>query len=115
MNINAHDTTDVLTHEINSYLDDLLNTVDGIRSIWLLGSRANGTATLESDWDFFVFGENIVFEQIQVSQKFPAGHIDLLIVSADGSFRKPYGHMKSGDLNSWGWRIVTPKLATYEG
>lgn len=115
MNTNTHKANYTLSQEINNYLDVLLNTISGIHSIWLLGSRANGTATLESDWDFFVFGEDNVLEEIQANKKFHAENIDLLVVSKNGSFSKPYGHMKTGDLVSWGWRIVTPKIATYKG
>lgn len=104
----------MLTPVINSYLDGLLKSISSIESIWLLGSRANGTAKPESDWDFLVFGDDAVFEKIQNSPSLHMKNVDLLVVAADGSFKKPYGEEKSGDLKSWEWRIITSETATYK-
>ncbi|MDX7874800.1 nucleotidyltransferase domain-containing protein [Aeromonas veronii] len=104
----------MFTAEINELLDALVQDVQGIASIWLIGSRANGTAKPESDWDFFIFGDCSVSEQIKSKPEFHLDNIDLLVVAKDGTFEKPYGSKKSGDLNDWKWQITTPETATYQ-
>lgn len=104
----------MLTPEINSYLDGLLKSIPSIESIWLIGSRANGTAKPGSDWDFLVFGDDTVFEKIQNSPSLCMKNVDLLIVAADGGFKTPYGEEKSGHLESWKWRTITSETATYK-
>jgi predicted nucleotidyltransferase len=45
----------MLQHMTTQYVAELTATYPGIREVWLLGSRANGTATEASDWDYLVF------------------------------------------------------------
>ncbi len=104
----------MLTAEINELLDALVQDVQGIASIWLIGSRANGTAKLESDWDFLIFGDCLVFEQIKSNPEFHLDNIDLLVVAKDGTFEKPYGSEKSGNLSDWNWQLKSPETATYQ-
>jgi len=105
----------MLTEEINELLDALVKNVPGIKSIWLIGSRANGTATPSSDWDFLIFGNYSVVELIRSSSEWYLDNIDLLVVTEGGKFTEPYGSGKSGDLISWMWHREGPATATYQG
>ena len=104
----------MLTSEINELLDALVQDVQGIESIWLIGSRANGTAKPESDWDFFIFGDCSVFEQIKSNPELNLYNIDLLVVAGDGEFENPYASDKSGNLSDWSWQLKSLKTATYQ-
>lgn len=104
----------MLNSDINSYLNTLINEVNGIESIWLIGSRANGTANPGSDWDFMVFGKSEISESIKENSKFHRDDVDLLVVKSDGTFSKPYGSPKSGNLDSWGWQKIDENTAKYE-
>ena len=103
----------MLIPEINELLDTLVQEVQGIESIWLIGSRANDTAKPESDWDFFIFGDSSAFEQIKSKSKFHKKNIDMLVVDVNREFRKPYGSQKIGNLDDWNWQLETAEIATY--
>jgi predicted nucleotidyltransferase len=87
-------------------------------SVWLLGSRANGTSTPGSDWDLLVFGDlELAKELAQIS---PVDLVDLLVVIDRDRFLSPWnktieGLVKSGSLSSWEWSQVDSQSATYSG
>lgn len=85
--------------------------------IWLIGSRANGTARMNSDWDFFVFGNADVYEQLRTH--LPIENIDLLVVTNGDEFASPWpreadGAIKRGSLTAWKWQQLTSDRASYE-
>jgi predicted nucleotidyltransferase len=105
----------MLDDESADYIKKLTSRVSGIRRVWLIGSRANGRARGNSDWDFIVFSDPASFELIRNDTALHAENIDLLVVASDGTFCRPWGSSKSGSLESWGWECVTPARARYVG
>ena len=85
-----------------------------ITSIWLIGSRANGTATSNSDWDLLVFGSKDILKSLQTDSRFHADFGDLLLVYNGKDFEEPWGgKLKSGSLPEWDWKEAGPNNATY--
>jgi hypothetical protein len=85
--------------------------------VWLIGSRANGYSKPESDWDFIVFGEDSLVQELS---KLPApDNVDVLVVTDGKTFRSPWprksdGAYKQGELEKWQWLRKSSSTATYE-
>lgn len=104
----------MLVPKIENYIKQLTDKSHEIKSVWLIGSRANGKANSCSDWDLLVFGDVSTFNRVKNDISFHCDEIDLLIV-IDDEFSKPYGNPKSGSLKKWEWKIESEKDATYKG
>lgn len=91
---------------------------DDVDSVWLLGSRANGTATEISDWDFLIFSNREGLERLKVERDRRIDNIDLLVVFDGENFIDPWPEdeesAKSGSLSVWKWRLKDSKTATYQ-
>lgn len=88
------------------------------RVVWLLGSQANGTAKVGSDWDLLVFADESFLQEL--SKQEPVEGVDLLVVYNRDFFRSPWnqtaeGIVKSGTLSGWEWRELSETQATYTG
>jgi predicted nucleotidyltransferase len=101
--------------ELQKFVHELVASNLDISSIWLFGSRANGTAKALSDWDIFVFGTGKTFDEIEKNEFFHRGAVDLMVVTDGEHFRKPYGGNKSGSLSDWKWNETGVNEAEYEG
>jgi predicted nucleotidyltransferase len=108
-----------------------------IASVWLLGSRANGIARPDSDWDFLVFAEAEAFAALQSDESFRLPNIDLLVTVDRDAFQSPWprldgrppksGRLKPGidridridglelKIDDWGWRETSDRTAVYKG
>jgi len=53
----------------HEYVNKLTKRFPTIKSVWLIGSRANDTANECSDWDFIVFADNNVLEGIRKDEE----------------------------------------------
>jgi len=103
-----------MNKEIKNYLAELKALYPEISSIWLIGSRANGTARQDSDWDFLLFGNEQIFKDLTNDDYFHRNDVDLLvIVDSEGHFKKPRGQYKQGTLASWQWKQLTDDAASY--
>ncbi len=85
-------------------------------SVWLIGSRANGTQTEASDWDFIIFGSETLIQLLAAAAA--PENIDALVVYDGDDFRSPWprqrdGWIKSGSLSHWAWSEVTRFEAQY--
>ena len=85
--------------------------------IWLIGSRANGTAKETSDWDFVVFGGREVLAALQREAR--VASLDLLVVVDDDTYIGPWprvedGEPKTGNWKLWKWQKLSEDQATYE-
>ena len=90
--------------DLTFYCRELAKAHPNISELWLLGSRANDTARVESDWDLLAFATTNTFKDITVDLRFHRDDVDLLVVDASGDrFQKPWGSPKSGSLSSWAW------------
>lgn len=115
----AHQFRDESSPEIRYLLDTLRRDRD-CAEVWLIGSRANGTAGTDSDWDFLVFGRRRLLTKL--ATRFPSSpiRVDLLIVWDGNHFRSPWTepgrrYPKKGSLASWRWRVLTATRACYMG
>ncbi len=101
--------------KIKLYLSALTVKYPSIREIWLMGSRVNGTARSDSDWDFMAFADRNTFDCLKNDSNFHDENIDLLMVwnTVTGEFSKPWGRKKSGSLLRWKWTAGLNRKATY--
>ncbi|MFQ2603572.1 nucleotidyltransferase domain-containing protein [Aeromonas caviae] len=100
---------------MSEYIENLKQTFPAITDIWLIGSQANGNAKPSSDWDFLVFSESSIFEEVKKNTSFHRPDVDLLLVEEYGEFSKPFGEPKGGSLLKWKWQQNTEETAQYEG
>ena len=82
-------------------------------SIWLIGSRANGRATQESDTDLIVFGSDAFFIAARSQLEQPQA-IDCLVVFNGDDYQDPWQE-KSGSLCKLKWQRVDATSAKYIG
>jgi len=102
---------------VPSYVQELVRQmtelVPGPESVWLIGSRANGRATSESDSDLLVFGSPAFLATARASLN-RVGAVDLLVVTGDDEFQDVWT-AKTGSLKRWEWKQVSADGATYKG
>jgi len=94
--------------QVFEVLKDLISEKE-TASIWLIGSRANGTERTDSDWDF------IVFVCDQLSER-TARHsqVDIIRVDQNGNYLLEGQSMElSGQFKTWQWREIGPGRAAY--
>jgi predicted nucleotidyltransferase len=103
----------ILEDDIQQYGGELMAAYSEIESVWLFGSRANGTNRPESDWDLLAFGSREIASSLRADRKFHHERIDLVVVYDGDQFEKPWGEKKSGSLSEWQWQPRSAVLATY--
>jgi predicted nucleotidyltransferase len=86
------------------------------RTVWLIGSRANGTGNPDSDWDLLVFGDEGLVKELSSCE--PVEGVDLFVVYDGNNFRSPWNHtadwaVRVGSLSGWAWRELSSNEATY--
>jgi predicted nucleotidyltransferase len=72
--------------------------------VWLIGSRAAGSASPNSDWDYLVFADRQTFDDLARNEAFNDPEIDLLVVYDGDQFSKPWpddSRQKKGSLLGW--------------
>ena len=100
---------------LSDYIRRLVGTFPKIRQVWLLGSRANGTAKDNSDWDYIVFGDTALLETLRSNPNWKEPEIDLMVVHNGDDFEEPWGERpKHGSLSGWEWEQVSPTCAQYK-
>jgi predicted nucleotidyltransferase len=73
---------------IDDYVAMIAQRCPTLRSIWLFGSRANGTEHQGSDWDLLAFGDSAALELLQSDRTLERpGLVDLLVAIGDEIFR----------------------------
>jgi len=102
----------IIPKDIEEYIQKLKINYQSVKSIWLIGSRANEMAREGSDWDLLVFANKEMFNKLQNSKDFLNDIIDLYIVDEEGYFKNPYKD-KAGDLSSWCWEQHSENEAIY--
>ena len=105
---------------INEYLNELLRKFDSIQSIWLIGSRINGNARPDSDWDFLIFADKAVHDKLQLDGPIPQNDISIMVVIDNDRFGCPWPRKKDeaferGSLSGWKWSFISESQAKYEG
>lgn len=104
----------MLTPKIQTYIKRITEESPEITAIWLIGSRANGNAKYDSDWDLLVFGDASTYKYVENDFPLHSDEIDLLIVT-DDEFIKSYGNPKTGSLQKWEWKVKSESEASYKG
>jgi len=99
--------------EIQGYANELVTSCSGVSDIWLLGSRANGTARIDSDWDLLIFGNASALACIKASARFHRVDVDCLVVTDGNTFETACGPRKAGSLKSWDWEQHSTMRASY--
>ena len=74
---------------LNDYIEKLTSEFD-IEEIWLFGSRANNTATENSDWDMWAFANPEVLTALKGRTDYKSKEIDLMIVYDDNNWEQPW-------------------------
>lgn len=103
-----------MNRQIVSFVANVAASCRELSSIWLIGSRANGTATSKSDWDFIAFGSEEAYECLQASPQIHRTRTDFLVVTNGNDFRNAWGETdKTGSLSKWEWKSVSDTVAEY--
>jgi predicted nucleotidyltransferase len=110
----------MIESDADRYVAQLVAAYPAIREVWLFGSRANGTAREDSDWDYLAFGDWAVLDALRLDARFRRKDVDLLIVTNGERFETPWlqptglnwGSMKD-DLEGLRWKQLSPTTATY--
>lgn len=84
----------------------------GTREVWLIGSRANGTAREDSDWDLMVFSEE---DPLPCPKK--CDYVDILRVGPSGGVllegqSDEYTRQLVADFK---WEVIADRQASYVG
>ena len=104
----------MLEASVKIYTEQLTSAHPTIQSVWLLGSRANGTERPDSDWDLLVFGTREILDALKHNQQFHPQIVDLLVVYNGNDFEQPWGEkQKLGSLTEWCWKESSENEATY--
>lgn len=104
-----------LSGEVTKWIHDIVQRYTDIREIWLLGSRANGTAKPTSDWDFLVLGGPGVRAALEAETDLHREDVDILVLDDEtGEFSAVWGHAKTGSLSRWEWTLESEDSATYK-
>ena len=111
----------MLDEDIKKYINRLTSQHPSIQSIWLFGSRINGTYRSDSDWDFLVFGTQETLDELRQHPELKQNNIDLLVVYNGNDFKEPWSaqpgknKQKIGSLTEWRWKKINHQIAFYEG
>lgn len=101
--------------KIEDFIFRITGTYEAIEEVWLIGSRANGTARPDSDWDLLVFADEPTFQRMRKNRRLRRAEIDCLVVRDGNEFREPWGRRpKHGDLSGWGWTTISQSEAEYD-
>jgi len=98
------------------YITALTRAYPEIRKVWLIGSRADGTAKPSSDWDYIAIADAPTLKALSTDAAFNDPTIDLLVVYDGDCFCKPWpdgDRVKQGSLDGWQWR-AGDNQATYK-
>lgn len=99
--------------EIEELVSSLTTKNPDIEEIWLIGSRANGSARPNSDWDILIFGKNLKLNIFSEILEATSSEVDVLIVY-DYPYFSNFDSSKTGSLSDWKWSPVGIS-ATYKG
>lgn len=97
---------------IPSFVEDAINEISSdssVSSIWLVGSRANGSETDESDWDVLYFSCEEPEYKLRRSEL-----IDVIHVGPSNQ-AMTYGVEHSFSFDNWKWNEIDVDHSTYVG
>jgi polymorphic toxin system nucleotidyltransferase-like protein len=99
---------------ISDYARQLAHACADVSAVWLFGSRANGTARENSDWDLLVFGGEGAYDCLAASTHLHRLDVDCLVMLGSDEFSNAWGtRPKSGSLSGWAWKQGSGTIAQY--
>ncbi|AVQ00331.1 hypothetical protein C7S18_23830 (plasmid) [Ahniella affigens] len=100
--------------QILPFIEELAAASPDLRSVWLIGSRANGTSTEHSDWDFIAIGSAETLLFLRGAKHLHREKTDFLVVTNGDDFEAAWGgREKTGSLTKWQWTQRTESEAEY--
>jgi hypothetical protein len=103
------------------YVAKLAAAYPRIREVWLYGSRANGTETVNSDWDYLAFADDATLGALRSDTRFQREGIDLMMVTDGVRFEQPWGDpggkkesTLAAEFGGMYWRKVSATEALYQ-
>ena len=99
--------------DVLEFARSIARDAPGVKEIWLLGSRANGTAREDSDWDLLILGTDETLTTLRRTPSFHRDDVDAL-VAANNEFVNAWGEkVKSGSMAGWEWVRLNDFFAEY--
>jgi predicted nucleotidyltransferase len=98
--------------EISIFVERVLECCPTIRSVWVIGARANGNAS--SDWDLVAFADAATLQRLRKAAILHRADVHFHVVTDGDRFEIAWGRMLSFDsLLQCGWRQSTDSEAYY--
>jgi hypothetical protein len=112
MSLNSAGTTG-----ISVFVGQLVDRFPAMRSIWMIGNRANGEA-LDSpgpfDWDLVAFADTPTLHRLRKATDLHRVDVLLRVVTDGDRFEVAWGKLRvSGSLFQWDWCQANGKEAYY--
>ena len=102
--MNYDSLSSIMESDISDFVHKIGREAPELVEIWLIGSRANDSASVESDWDFIAMGSTNTLAYLQKSVHLHRADVDFLVVINGDDFEVAWGDRpKSGSLNEWEW------------
>lgn len=99
--------------DVAEYANALAAASPGVREIYMLGSRANGTAREDSDWDLLIIGNEQTLRFLRTATHLHRADIDCLVATNE-EFENAWGEkLKTGSLPGWKWERLNDFFAEY--
>ncbi len=103
-----------MSPEIQTLINAIGQRTPGLAAVWLIGSRANGTAKPSSDWDFIAIGTAETLAHLRAATDLHRTDVDFLVVSNGDDFEVAWGEReKHGSLAEWQWEQLDERNAVY--
>lgn len=100
--------------QTEAFLQRVATQSPGLASVWLIGSRAKGTVTASSDYDFVAFGTEATLAFLREAKSLHRENTDFLVVTNGEDFQSAWGAVdKGGFLSKWEWKEVSEDHAEY--
>ncbi|GEM_PF-2635620 len=102
-----------LPSDVQRFVDTLVAQSPAPAEVWLIGSRANGRATANSDTDLLAFGSAGFLQALKASAT-PLAGVDCIVVDERGEGQDPWQE-KRLSLASLNWNRIDQQSARYVG
>lgn len=103
-----------MVFDIQNLLDRIALRSPSLIAVWLVGSRANGTANESSDWDFIAIGKPETLSFLRAATDLHHPDVDFLVVTNGDNFEAAWGKCeKRGSLAQWEWEQLDSNNAAY--
>jgi hypothetical protein len=102
---------------ISLFLDQLGAVCPALRSVWMIGQRANGEAMDSAGpfgWDLIAFADTQTLQRLRKADYLHRQDVQLRIVTDGDRFELAWGaNHASGSLGQWEWREAARGEAFY--